>query len=206
MDPDSTTRVDLNDAASPEFWSSRYLTGRTPWDLHGVPEALHAFLQRSESRGSVLIPGCGSGYETRAFHDAGYEVTALDFSSAAVERARALLSPLGHKVQLGDFFNHQFPGTGFDLVYERTFLCALSPERWPDYAARMADLLGHGGRLVGVFVYGHASDGPPFPLPPGRETELLGAGFRLTNSEPVPPSLPVFEGMEERWQEWVRVV
>lgn len=197
--------MDSEDAGVPEFWSSRYVTGRTPWDLRGVPEALHAFLQRSQPRGGVLIPGCGSGYEVRAFHHAGYEVTALDFSSAAVERARALLGPLGDKVQLGDFFNHEFAAPAFDLIYERTFLCALSPGRWPDYAARMADLLGHGGRLAGVFVYGNASDGPPFPLPQGREMELFDGRFELTRSEALPASLPVFEGMEERWQEWRRL-
>ena len=193
------------DAASPEFWSSRYVTGRTPWDLHGVPAALHAFLQRSESRGRVLIPGCGSGYEVRAFHHAGYEVTALDFSPAAVDRARALLGPLADMVQVGDFFADDLPSSGFDLVYERTFLCALSPERWRDYTSRMAALLRHGGSLVGVFVYGNASDGPPFPLPEGREQELFGGKFELTRSEALPPSLPVFEGMEERWQEWRRL-
>ena len=197
--------MDPENAALPEFWSSRYATGRTPWDLHGVPDALRAFLQRSESRGKVLIPGCGSGYEVRAFHEAGYEVTALDFSPAAVERARALLGPLADKVQLGDFFNHDFPAASFDLVYERTFLCALAPARWPDYAERMAELLRIGGRLAGVFVYGNAIDGPPFPLPEGRDRDLFADHFELTRSEALPPSLPVFEGMEERWQEWRRL-
>lgn len=197
--------MDAEDPASPEFWSSRYVTGRTPWDLHGVPAALRAFLQRSESRGRVLIPGCGSGYEVRAFHDAGYEVTALDFSLAAVDRARALLGPLGHKVQVGDFFEHEFPAAGFDLVYERTFLCALSPERWHAYAGRMAELLRNGGRLVGMFVYGNAPDGPPFPLPEGRQQELFAGRFDLTLCEALPPTLPVFDGMEERWQEWQRL-
>ena len=138
----------------------------------------------------------------RAFHEAGYEVTALDFSSGAIERARAVLGPFARSVQLGDFFKHEFGEQRFDLIYERTFLCALPPSRWPDYAARMAELLEAGGRLAGIFLYGHASDGPPFPLPEGREKELLGERFDLARSEPLPPSLPVFEGMEERWQEW----
>ncbi|HSH38280.1 MAG TPA: methyltransferase domain-containing protein [Chthoniobacterales bacterium] len=197
--------MDADDAASPEFWSCRYVTGSTPSDLQGVPPALHAFLQRSGSRGRALIPGCGSGYEVRAFHDAGYDVTALDFSSAAVNRARALLGALGDKVQVGDFFHYEFPATGFDLVYERTFLCALSPSRWAEYAARMADLLRDGGRLVGVFVFGTADDGPPFPLPEGGEQELFTDRFELTRSEALPASLPVFDGMEERWQEWRRL-
>jgi hypothetical protein len=134
------------------------------------------------------------------------DVTALDFSPAATARARQVLGPLAHKVQLGDFFSRDFGAQRFDLIYERTFLCALPTVRWPDYAARMSQLLGSGGGLVGIFLYGHESDGPPFPLPPGPEQVLFAGQFRLTRSDPLPPSLPVFEGMEERWQEWTRTL
>jgi SAM-dependent methyltransferase len=194
-----------DDPASPEFWSVRYEAGKTPWDLHGVPAALQKFLERSTTRGAVLIPGCGSGYEIRTFHEAGYEVTAVDFSSAAIQRARSVLGPLARNVHLGDFFTHDFGSERFGLIYERTFLCALTPPRWPEYAARMAELLDVGGALVGTFVHGQAQDGPPFPMPEGREKELFAEKFERTRSEPLPPSLPVFEGMEERWQEWKRI-
>lgn len=195
--------MDAQDPASPAFWSNRYAAGRTPWDLRGVPAAVTAFLDRSSPRGTVLIPGCGSGYEIRAFHDAGWDVTAIDFAPGAIERARAVLGPLASKVQLGDFFAPEFGGR-FDLIYERTFLCALLPSRWSEYAGRMTELLSEGGRLAGVFVYGEASDGPPFAMPEGREKELFAEHFHLTRSEPLSPSLPVFEDMEERWQEWTR--
>ena len=122
-------REHAEDPAAPEFWSSRYAAGRTPWDLHGVPAALIDFLQRTPRGGKVLIPGCGFGYEIRAFHDAGWEVTAVDFAPGAIERVRAVLGPLAGMVQLGDFFTYDFAGC-FDLVYERTFLCALDPSRW----------------------------------------------------------------------------
>lgn len=197
--------MDADESSSPEFWSSRYATAKTPWDLHHVPDALQTFLARSSGRGSVLIPGCGSGYEVRAFHDAGSEVTALDFAPGAIERARTVLGPLAEKVELGDFFTHDFGGRRFDLIYERTFLCALPQTRWQEYAARMVELLAPAvGRLVGVFLYGRESDPPPFPMSETQAEELFGAAFRLTRSEPVPTSLPVFEGMEERWQEWTR--
>jgi hypothetical protein len=42
-------------------------------------------------------------------------------------------------------------------------------------------------------------------MPEGREKELFAEKFERTRSEPLPPSLPVFEGMEERWQEWKRI-
>ena len=194
--------MEPDDSTAREFWSTRYATGKTPWDLHGVPEALHSFLARRPAAGSVLIPGCGSGYEVRAFHDAGYDVTALDFSPVAIEQAQNVLGPLSSKVHLGDFFIHDFGERSFDLIYERTFLCSMPPVRWPDYAARIAELLAPGGHLVGIFLYGQAVDPPPFPMTEGQAAELFRTHFGLLRSETLPISLPVFEGMEERWQEW----
>src|SRR5881628_3235649 len=92
------------DSTHPDFWTSRYATGKTPWDFGGVPAAVKSFLSRSSGPGRVLIPGCGSGYEVQPFHDAGYDVTAIDFSPAAVARARRVLGDLAKRVMLGNFF------------------------------------------------------------------------------------------------------
>lgn len=191
------------DSTQPGFWNSRYAAGKTPWDLGRVPSALESFLKRTKPPGRVLIPGCGSGYEVQAFHDAGFEVTAIDFSSAAVERAGRILGPLRRCVIQGDFFSHDFTTQKFDLTYERTFLCSLPPARWPAYARRMAELLSKGKVLAGIFLYGEEPDPPPYPLPEARALELLGNNFDLIGNEPVSDSLPFFEGME-RWQEWRR--
>jgi SAM-dependent methyltransferase len=153
----------------------------------------------------VLIPGCGSGYEVRAFHGAGHEVTAIDFSATAVAHARELLGPLGDKVVHGNFFKHDFSENRYGLIYERGFLCSLPPARWPDYAARMADLLLPGGRLVGLFLYGQEPEPPPFPLTKETAAGLLGRSFRLVSDESVmAKSVPVYQGMEH-WQEWEKI-
>src|SRR5688572_23765190 len=191
------------DSTQPGFWNIRYAAGKTPWDLGGVPAALRSFLARAKPPGRVLIPGCGSGYEVLAFHEAGFEVTAIDFSSAAVERAGRLLGSLSQCVIAGDFFTHDFSGQKFDLIYERTFLCSLPPERWRDYAARMAELLPKGKLLAGIFLYGAEPDPPPYPLTEAQALELFGKEFDLIRSDPVSDSLPLFQGME-RWQEWQR--
>jgi len=130
-----------SDSNQPDFWSVRYAAGKTPWDFGGVPSALKSFLERSSPPGRVLIPGCGSGYEIQAFHAAGYGVSAIDFSPAAVDKAKRMLGPLAERVILGDFFKHDFGQGRFDLIYERTFLCSMTPARWSEYVNRMADLL-----------------------------------------------------------------
>lgn len=191
------------DSTQPDFWNTRYTAGKTPWDLGGVPAALRSFLGRAESPGHVLIPGCGSGYEVQAFHDAGFEVTAIDFSAAARERAGRILGPLRRCVIPGNFFTHDFTAQKFDLIYERTFLCSLPPARWPAYALRMAELLEKGKILAGIFLYGEEAEPPPYPLMEAQVLELLGEDFELIRSDPVSDSLPLFQGME-RWQEWRR--
>ncbi len=192
-----------HDSAHPEFWDVRYQKQRTPWDLGGIPSCLTKYLQTRSRPGRVLIPGCGSGYEVKAFAELGWDVMALDFSAAAVQRSRGLLGPLAECVVQGDFFAHEFEHGGFDLIYERTFLCALSPTRWTAYAVRVASLLKVGGALAGVFFYGHEDDPPPYPLTEGQARALFGKSFVRTCDEGVADSLPTFSG-GERWQVWQR--
>lgn len=186
----------------PEFWNARYEAGRMPWDMHGVPVALERFIAKVSSPGRVLIPGCGSGYEVRAFAKAGWDVVAMDFSEAAVARARAELGVLGDCVKCGDFFGEKFSGT-FDLVYERTFLCSISPSRWNEYGSRVAASLRPGGLLAGVFFFGHDPDPPPFGLIDDSAKSLFGSRFILTEDEAIPAheSPPIYGG-NERWQIW----
>jgi Thiopurine S-methyltransferase (TPMT) len=195
-----------SDSSHPDFWTVRYATGKTPWDLGGVPKALKSFLERTNTPNKVLIPGCGSGYEVQAFHVAGHDVTAIDFSPAALEQATKVLGDLSDRVILGDFFKYDFGERRFDLIYERTFLCSMLPSNWSDYVNRVASLLSPGGRLVGIFLYGQSIlPGPPFPMTDNQAEELFKARFDLVQSEAVTDSLALFRDME-RWQEWLMTV
>jgi SAM-dependent methyltransferase len=192
------------DSTQTQFWNKRWEVGKVPWDLGGVPPTLVSFLTRAQAPTRALIPGCGSGYEVRAFHEAGHEVTAIDFSAPAVAHARELLGPLGDKVIHGNFFKHDLGESGYGVIYERGFLCSLPPAKWPDYASRMADLLSAGGRLVGLFLYGQEPEPPPFPLTEETAAGVLGRAFRLLHTESVAESVPVYQGLE-RWQEWEKI-
>src|SRR5512144_1412316 len=115
-----------------------------------------------------------------------------------------MLGDFGERVTLGDFFTCDFGARRFDLIYERTFLCAMAPARWPDYVRRMNELLAPGGRLIGLFLYGKkTSSGPPFPLT-DADAKLFENHFQLARSEAVADSLPLFRDME-RWQEWRKI-
>jgi SAM-dependent methyltransferase len=196
---------DQPDSSKTVFWTQRWEAGRTPWDLGHVPSALLTFLKRPTVATRVLVPGCGSGYEVRAFHETGHEVSAIEFSAPAVAHAREVLGPLGGQVIHGNFFKHDFGDARFGLIYERGFLCSLPETRWPDYAERMTALIPAGGRLVGLFLYGREPEPPPYPLTPETAAALFDARFRLVRDEPVTgESVPVYEGLEH-WQEWERL-
>jgi SAM-dependent methyltransferase len=192
--------VAKQDAAKPEFWEKRFRENFTPWDAGRVPAALERFL-KTEPRGRrVLIPGCGSSYEVRAFVEAGHEVLAVDFAAAAIERAQRILGALSDRVRLADFFEADL-GSPYDLVYERAFLCSLPRPLRPRYAQRVAELLGPRGRIAGFFFFEDGERGPPFGLRSGELETLLGDRFEQTEDAAVDDSIPVFAG-KERWKIW----
>lgn len=190
------------DAAQPEFWEKRFREGFTPWDAGRVPAALEQFLKTEPRDQRALVPGCGSGYEVRAFAEAGFETLAIDFAPAAVERARQTLGPLAHLVRLADFFEFDF-ARPFDLVYERAFLCSLPRPLRPRYAQRVAELLGPQGRVAGLFFFEDGERGPPFGVKSGELEMLLGGHFERSADAAVSDSIPIFAG-KERWQVWTR--
>ena len=188
------------DASQPEFWEQRFRENFMPWDAGSVPSDLQGFL-RAEPRGRrVLIPGCGSGYEVRAFAEAGHDVLAVDFAPAAVERAQKMLGPLSDRVRLADFFEADL-GEAYDLVYERAFLCSLPRPLRPRYAQRAAELLGAQGRIAGFFYFEDGERGPPFGLKSGELERLLSDRFEQAEDKAVSDSIPIFAG-KERWKIW----
>jgi len=193
---------DTRDPSAPEFWSERFAKEFTPWDRGGVPEALQRFVRQSPMPYVTLIPGCGTGYEVRYLSEAGWDVTAIDFSPAAVATARRVLGCWASRVVEADFF--QFvPPKPVSVIYERAFFCALPPRLREAIVARYAELLPPGGMLAGFFYFNDAPNGPPFGIRAEELDAMLAPYFERLADEPVTDSLDVFAG-KERWQIWRR--
>lgn len=193
----------MSTPSQPEYWNTRYLKDDTPWEFDGIPADLKLFLKKKGKGAKVLIPGCGSGHEINAFAEADYDVTAIDFAPFAVDRAKRMVGPkLAKHVLLGDFFQYDFPGESFDVIYERAFVCSLTPERRHAYRDRMAQLLKYRGLLIGYYYYKKPvlSEGPPYGFAWGTADDLFSRYFLLVKDEPVNDSLPAYAG-RERWQE-----
>jgi SAM-dependent methyltransferase len=81
-----------NPTSTPAYWEDRYLKNDIPWDAGKVPKDLEKYLENPHDTCRVLVPGCGSAYEARAFAEAGFDVLAIDFSPAAVLTAKQTLN------------------------------------------------------------------------------------------------------------------
>lgn len=194
-------KFDSRDPRTPAFWDERFEREFTPWDRGGVPEQVRGFVEKS-GRKTVLIPGCGAAYELVYFSEAGWDATAIDFSPAAVERARAITGQWSGRVVEADFFAYE-PVAGLDMIYERAFLCALPRAMWPQVAKRWGQLLPSGGVLAGFFFFDDAPKGPPFGISRDELDRLLREDFECVEDAVVADSIPVFAG-KERWMVWRR--
>ena len=186
----------------PDFWCKRFGEGVTPWDAGKVPDAFADFISRQPLPLNTLIPGCGSAWEAAHLADIGWQVTALDFSPAAIEKAREILGSAPVDLVCANFFTFA-PARQIGLIYERAFLCALPRKLWDDWGRRIAELLPSGGILAGFFFVCEQPKGPPFGIQPEQLAELLSPNFTLLEDTPVTDSIPVFAG-RERWQVWQR--
>jgi SAM-dependent methyltransferase len=196
--------TEKRDPATADFWDAMFRQNRMPWDAAATPPEVERYLAQETGAGRrVLIPGCGMGYEVCSFAEKGYEVTAIDFSVTAVQRAKALVGSWQDFVLFGDFFSYDFAAKPFDVIYERAFLASLPKDKWRAYARRVAELLRPEGELVGFFVYSEQDGGPPFCLHPGDLSQLLGDKFGKVSETAVTTSVPVFAG-KERWEIWRR--
>lgn len=154
-----------------QFWEQRFQQGNTPWDRGEANPQLASWLAAGELKPCrILVPGCGSGYEVAALAQAGFEVTALDYSSEAIARTRGHLASSSLKAALiqADALAW-LPVRPFDAVYEQTCLCALYPDQWRAYGDQVYRWLKPGGRLHALFVQfprpGAAQgiiEGPPY--------------------------------------------
>ena len=188
-------------------WHDQYATGRTPWDRGQPAPALTQYLATFPAEGRILVPGCGTGQDVKAWAAAGAEqVLGLDLAPLAVERAQELLEGFSKaEVLLGDLFAdcHQPPLAGsFDLVWEHTCYCAIPPGRRPDYVVAVAAALKPGGQLLGVFFLNpwdedeDRTQGPPFGTGLEELRGMLETRFELVRGWRPDVAYPGREGRE----------
>ena len=154
-----------------QFWQEKFEQRTTPWDRGAPCPQLVDWLDAGLlAPCRIAVPGCGSGHEVVLLAQRGFEVVALDYASAAVERTHAALAGAGARAQVieANVLDWQ-PDAPFDAVYEQTCLCALHPDYWVNYAIALHGWLAPAGRLLALFMQGWRKgaaqgqiEGPPY--------------------------------------------
>jgi cyclopropane fatty-acyl-phospholipid synthase-like methyltransferase len=147
-------------------------------------------------RGTVGVPGCGTGNDVRAFAAAGFEAFGFDFAPSAVQLCREKTAAAGLKAvfALNDFL-HDEPPQKFDWLFEHTLFCAIKPEERAAYVRAVLKWLQPGGHYLAVNYFLCEPKGPPWPTARVEQLALFSPHFELL-ADWTPRSYPSREGKE----------
>jgi hypothetical protein len=132
-------------------WENRYQQADTPWDK-GLPHPMiESWRGLALAPGAIVVPGCGRGWDLRAWAMMfpQHRVLGIDLAASAVEDAQKNCADLSNvRVILADFFDHaswrsaaELEGQNVSLVWEHTCFCAIPPSLRETYAATVAYFL-----------------------------------------------------------------
>ena len=179
-------------------WEARYQSHDMPWEKGEPSPGLVDFLACHPQlpRGTVLVPGCGSGHDARAWAAAGFTVTGCDIAPSAIALSREKTAAAGLKAEfvLGDFLTDA-PACPFDWLFEHTLFCAIEPQRREEYVRAALRWLKPGGQYLAVNYLIPDKDGPPYGTTRAELMDWFSPGFTLLE-EWVPRSYPNRTGLE----------
>src|SRR5881275_2778433 len=110
------------------YWEGRYQNEDMPWEKGEPSPGLVDFLSAHPElkRGTVCVPGCGTGHDVRAWARAGFDACGVDIAPSAIQLAhdRTAAAGLNARFSIADFL-HDDPPCSFDWVFEHTLFCAI---------------------------------------------------------------------------------
>jgi SAM-dependent methyltransferase len=176
------------DVSSARKWEADYARQTDGWDLGGSTPVFERLLStRQLPPRRMIVLGAGRGHDARLFARHGFQVTAVDFASQAVQEMRRLADPAAPvEILQHDIFTLPESLNGsFDYVLEYTCFCAIDPNRRAEYADLVARLLKPNGLYIDLaFPLDGRKGGPPFAV---TETEIIDLfekrGFKLLSRE-----------------------
>ena len=152
------------DAGRAQWWGDQYAKNEMRWDQSGPHPALPLLVpQLKLQKQRILVLGCGQGHDAAWFAQIGHLVTAVDFSHEAIDKAKLY----GHIhgltfLQADALALPPAMDRSFDIVFEHTLYCAISPEKRNDLARAWRRALVETGHLMAVFFTFDKPFGPPF--------------------------------------------
>lgn len=158
------------------YWNERYGNSGRIWSGNPNPqlvsEAAALNAGSPQSPGKALDVGCGEGADSVWLATQGWQVTGVDISSVALQRAAAHAAGMDLPGSLTwehhDLLSWTPPAASFDLVSAQ-FMHLPRPDREKLFAA-LADAVAPGGTLI---IVGHA----PSDIAAGAHKALDGDMF-----------------------------
>jgi cyclopropane fatty-acyl-phospholipid synthase-like methyltransferase len=183
---------------SNDYWEGRYQSCDMPWEKGAPSPGLVDFLAAHPElpRGTVCVPGCGTGHDVLAWAGTGFMACGCDIAPSALrlssERLRAAGAP-GELLETD--FLHSEPPYRFDWVFEHTLFCAIQPQERDEYVNAVLRWLKPEGQYLAVNYLIPDVDGPPFGTTRDELWQRFAPHFDLLQ-EWVPRSYPNRTGLE----------
>ncbi len=157
----------------------------TPWDIGGPQPAVQLLVAYGAIRGQVLDPGTGPGHNAILYASKGFQVTGVDSSPAAIERAKLNARHAGVDVdfQISDITKLDGFDNRFDTVVDSAVYHVFADDEpaQSSYAAALHRVTKPEARLF-MFEFGrHNLNGVPGQgLPADNFDRVLApAGWRI---------------------------
>jgi methyl halide transferase len=180
-------------------WEARYQSGDMPWEKGEPSPALVDFLAAHPELpcGTVLVPGCGTGHDARAWAAKGFSVTGLDLAPSAVRLSKERTEAAGLRAEfLSTDFLASSPTQLFDWIFEHTLFCAIDPSQRDDYVRAALRWLKPNGQMLAVnYMLREGAKEPPYGVSQEELMERFSPHFELVDGR-VPRSLPNRAGLE----------
>jgi len=196
MHTNDTAREPQEPDAIGDFWDQRYAGNETLWS--GQPNAALVSETRDLRPGRALDVGCGEGADALWLASQGWDVTALDVSRVALERAARQAELVGAAIVGGavrwlhaGLVEAALPAASFDLVSAQYPALLRTAENLAEHA--LLDAVAPGGVLLIVHhpaptaeeAAAHGFD-PDLYVSPARVAALLGDDYRIEVDETRP--------------------
>ncbi len=190
-----TTFGFMTDFLSAAYWETRYQEQNTGWEIGYASTPLVNFIKSIENKNaSILIPGCGNGYEAEYLMQNGFtNVTVIDFASTPVETMKQKFANKPIKILQQDFFTHEGQ---YNFILEQTFFCALNPALRVSYVEKMSTLLTADGVLAGLLFNKIFETNPPFGGSKEEYQLLFSTNLHIQKMELCYNSIKAREGTE----------
>jgi SAM-dependent methyltransferase len=149
-----------------EHWNERYQSGFTPWDTgHPSSELQRVLLEDQIPPGRAIELGCGTGTNAVWLAQQGFDVTAVDLSPLAIDRARRRAADAGIQVHFlaADVLALPDEGGSFPFFFDRGCYHVVRRIDADSYLRALERLTAPGS--VGLVLTGNARE-PHSPGPP----------------------------------------